>query len=68
MRGGTDGGGVGGGRDRDGDELSRWEDNLAHVNLGAYNNAPLAYATVSEHLHPVMSMIGDHRGWSEREI
>ena len=41
-QGGTDGGG--GGRDGYRDGLSRWEDNVAHVNLGTEPNTPLAYA------------------------
>ena len=44
LGGGTDGGVEGDGRDRDGDGLSRWEDNVAHITLGTDHNSFLVYA------------------------
>ena len=55
-RGGVDG------RGRDGDRLSWWEDNVANLTLGTEPNAPLAYALVLEHHHPILSEIGDPGG------
>ena len=46
---GMDGGGVGYGRYGDGERLSQWKDNVAHVTLGTETNYPLAYAPVLEH-------------------
>ena len=43
-RGGTVGGVGVDGQDRDGDTLSWWEDNIAHVTLGTDTNDTLAYA------------------------
>ena len=42
---GTDGRVGGDEQDGDGDGLSRWEDNVAHVTLGTETNDPLAYTT-----------------------
>ena len=59
---------VGGyGRDRDRDVLSRWEDNLAHVTLGTEPNAPLTYAPLLEHHHPVVIILGDPGGRLDRK-
>ena len=66
--GGTDGGERGYGQEVYGYRLSRWEDNVAHVTLGVEPNAPLAYAPVLEHHHPIMSMIGYPGGRLERLI
>ena len=42
---GTDGRVGGDEQDGDGDGLSRWEDNVAHITLGTETNDPLAYTT-----------------------
>ena len=69
---GSPGGGMdiwrgGDGRDGDGDELNRWEDTVENLNLGMEPNAALAYSTGLELHHLIMSMIGGHKGLSERE-
>ena len=65
--GGTDGGGGRDIRDRDGEVLSRWEDNVAHVTVGTEINAPLTYALVLELRHPIMSTLGEPGTRLERE-
>ena len=62
-----DGRGGGDKQDRDGEGLSCWEDNVAHVNLGTKHNAPIAYALGLKLNHPIMSTLGDPRSWLERE-
>ena len=58
----TDGGGGGGECDVDRDRLSRSEDNVAKLTFGTDTNAPLVYAPVLEHQHPIISNLGDPRG------
>ena len=53
--------------DGDGDIISRWEDNVANITLGTYNNAPLAYAPGLEHHHPIIIMLVDLEGQLERD-
>ena len=65
--GGTDG--VGGGDVRDGNRYIRliwWEYTVSNVTLGTETNAALTYATGLELHHPIMSMIGGHRGRLDR--
>ena len=66
--GGTDRRGGGGGRDVDGNRLSRWEDNLLNLTLGTDPNYPLVCAPGLERYHPIMSTIGDTGGRLERDI
>ena len=47
--------------------MIRFEDTVANVILGTEPNAPLAYAPVLELHHPIMSMLGGHRGQLVRE-
>ena len=63
---GMDGGGGGYGGGGGGYILIQWEDNEENITLGADPNAPLFYAPVLEHHHPIMSTLGDPRGRSER--
>ena len=73
LGGGTDKGGRGDGRDGDGDGygygdgLTRWEDTVANGILGTEPNDTLAYDPGLELHHPIMSMIGGHRGRLDRE-
>ena len=54
-------------REGDGDGLSRWEDNVAHVTLVTEPNGPFAYAPGLENHHLIMSMLGDLGGRLDRE-
>ena len=60
--GGTYGGRGGYRQDRDGDGLNQWEYNVANITLGTEPNAPLAYAPVLKHHHPIMNTLGDPGG------
>ena len=62
----TDGRGGGYGWEGEKDGLNWWEDNVANINVGTEPNAPIDYAPKLEHHHPIMSMLGDHRGRLER--
>ena len=64
---GIDRGGGGDGWDGYKDRLSRWEDNVAHVNLGTEPNAPLVYALALELPHTIMSKVGEHEEQLERK-
>ena len=65
--GGRTNGGGGYGWNGDGDRLSWWEDNLAHVTIGTEPNAPLDYDPGLEHHHPIISNIGEHICRLDRE-
>ena len=66
LGGGTDRGGAGYKQDGYRDGLSRWEDNIAHINLGTEPNDPLAYALVLELHHPIITKVGEHKFRLER--
>ena len=65
LRGGSYIGGGGDGRDEYG--FSRWNDNLAHVTLGAEPTNLLAYDPVLKLHQQIMSTLGDPRGRLEKE-
>ena len=67
LGGGTKRGGGGDRQDGDDDGINRWEDTVSNVILGTEHNDPLASAPVLELHHQIMSMLGGHRGWLERE-
>ena len=64
---GRRGGGGGYRRGRDGDILSRWEDNVASLTLGTNTNALLDYDPGLEHHHPILITLGDPGGRLYRE-
>ena len=63
--------GVGEGGDRQDEyrdtQIMRWEDTLANVILGTEPNSTLDYDLGLQLHHPIMSMLGGHRGRLERE-
>ena len=65
--GGTYGGGGVDRQDINGYGLNRWEDNVANIILGTEYNDPLAYAPELEPHHPIVSILGGHRGQLEVE-
>ena len=68
MGGGTYGEGVVEGQDGDGDRQKiRWEYTVSNIILGTEHNDPLAYAPVLKLCHPIMSILGGHKYWLERE-
>ena len=49
-------------------QIIRWQDIVANLILGTEPNDLFAYAPRLELHHPIMSMLGGHRGRVEREI
>ena len=69
MGGGTYGEGVVEGQYGDGDRpIIRWDYTVSNIILGTEPNDPLAYAPVLKLCHPIMSMLGGHRGRLEIDI
>ena len=69
LGGGTDRGGGGYGWDRNGcGPIIRWDYTVANVILGTKPNATLDFSPGLESQHPIMSMLGGHRGRLDREI